>query len=237
MTQTAPKTFGYLLYPGFALLDVCGPLEIFTALSSVVPIEMFLIALDSLEPVSSRVSAESIPGFVGSPMEKVIPMPTLEQRIVPTHTLDTVPDLDVLIIPGGFGGGAAAQNPKVLEFIKNTKARNIITVCNGAPILAATGLLDGHRATTNKWFYEYITQLRPQVNWVPKARWVHDGRYWTSSGVTAGMDVAAAYIREVFGEKVGELCTDIMEYSPELNSDNDPFCDIEKKYVPPQDQQ
>lgn len=232
MTQGPPKTFGYLLYPGFALLDVCGPLEIFNALSAVVSIEMALIAVDSLEPVSTRVSIDSIPGFKGSSMEKSLPLSTLEQKISPTHTLDTVPELDVLVIPGGFGGLAASQNPKVLDFIKNTKARHIITVCNGSPVLAATGLLDGHKATTNKWLYEYLIETRPQVNWVAKARWVHDGRFWTSSGVSAGMDLASAYVREIYGEKVAELCTDMIEYTPELNPDNDPFCGVYKKYSP-----
>ncbi|KAJ2963659.1 hypothetical protein NQZ79_g1353 [Umbelopsis isabellina] len=232
MTQGTPKSFGYLLYPGFALLDVCGPLEIFNALSAIVSIEMSLIALDSMEPVSTLISAESIPGFKGSSMEKMLPMNTLEQKITPTHTLDTVPELDVLIIPGGFGGFAASQNPKVLNFIKNTKARHIMTVCNGSPVLAATGLLDGHKATTNKWLYEYLIESRPQVNWVAKARWVHDGRFWTSSGVSAGMDLASAYIREIYGEKAGELVTDMLEYTPELNPDNDPFCGVYKKYPP-----
>ncbi|KAI9288738.1 class I glutamine amidotransferase-like protein [Umbelopsis sp. AD052] len=193
-TTTPPQSFGVLLFPGFALLDACGPLELLNGLSSVVPITV--------------------------------------QRLCPTHTLDDCPPLDVLIIPGGFGVPNASQDERVLKFIADSKAQTIITICNGAGILASTGLLDGKKATTNKWWFKEVTSARPEVNWVQKARWVHEGRFWTSSGISSGLDVVAAYIRETYGEKIGELIPDILEYTPELNPDNDPFVDTWKKHVP-----
>ncbi|KAI8580013.1 hypothetical protein K450DRAFT_238924 [Umbelopsis ramanniana AG] len=229
-TATPPQSFGVLLFPGFALLDVCGPLEMLNGLSSAVPITISLIALDSLEPVSTMVPVDSSSDETKENVEQQ--QPRTFQRLCPTHTLDTCPPLDVLVIPGGFGVPNAAKDERVLKFVAESKAQTIITICNGAGILATTGLLDGKRATTNKWWFKEVTSVRHQVNWVHKARWVHDGRFWTSSGISSGMDVVAAYIRETYGEKIGELIPDILEYTPELDSDNDPFVDAWKKYVP-----
>lgn len=232
MVQTTTKSFGILLFPGFALLDVCGPLEILNALSSVVPIEVALIALDSLDPVSTTVPVDSIPEPARSSIGTRVP--TLSQKMCPTHTLATAPDLDVLMMPGGFGVPAAAENKQVLDFIRDSGAKHVISICNGANILAMTGLLDGKRATTNKWWYKDIIQCRPEVNWVHKARWVHDDRYWTSSGISAGIDLTAAFVSEIYGPRIGQLVTDILEYSPEQNPDNDAFVETWKKYAPSQ---
>ncbi|KAI9286068.1 class I glutamine amidotransferase-like protein [Umbelopsis sp. AD052] len=229
-TTTHPQSFGVLLFPGFALLDACGPLELLNGLSSVVPMTVSLIAVDSLEPVATMVPIETLSDEFRKRVETQQPLAV--QRLCPTHTLDTCPPLDVLLIPGGFGVPNAASDERVLKFVTESKAQTIITVCNGTGILAATGLLDGKKATTNKWWFKEVTSGRPQVNWVQKARWVHEGRYWTSSGISAGMDVVAAYIRETFGEQIGELIPDILEYTPELNPDNDPFVDSWKKYLP-----
>ncbi|KAH8552018.1 DJ-1/PfpI family protein [Umbelopsis sp. PMI_123] len=232
MSKSLPKSFGVLLFPGFALLDACGPMEMLNGLSSAVPLELSMIAVDSLEPVSTTVPIESIPEEMRASFENYIP--SISQKIVPTHTLETCPPLDVLIIPGGFGVPGATADPRVRKFVAESKAQTIITICNGAAILAATGLLDGRKATTNKWWYKDVTSVRPQVHWVHKARWVHDERFWSSSGISAGLDVIAAFMRETYGPQIGQLVPDILEYTPELNSDNDPFVDTWKKYIPSQ---
>lgn len=229
-STSQPKSFGVLLFPGFALLDACGPLELLNGLSSIIPMTVSLIAVDSLEPVATMIPIEDLSEEFRKRVEEQQPLAV--QKLCPSHTLDTCPPLDVLLIPGGFGVPLAAQNDKILKFITESKAQTIISICNGTGILAATGLLDGKKATTNKWWYKEVTSGRPQVNWVQKARWVHDGRYWTSSGISSGMDLVAAYIRETFGEHTGGLVTDILEYTPELNPDNDPFVDAWKKYIP-----
>jgi transcriptional regulator GlxA family with amidase domain len=189
-----------------------------------------LIALNSLEPVATMVPVESLSDEFKARVEQQN-FRTFK-RLCPTHTIDTCPPLDVLIIPGGFGVPNAAKDERVLKFIAESKTQTIIGICNGAGILASTALLDGKRATTNKWWFKDVTSVRRQVNWMHKARWMHQGRFWTSSGISSGMDLVAAYIREMYGEKIGALITDVLEYTPELNPDNDSLVDAWKKHVP-----
>jgi transcriptional regulator GlxA family with amidase domain len=99
----------------------------------------------------------------------------------------------------------------------------LITVCTGSVVVARAGVLDGRRATTNKLGWGTSVEVRPQVEWVKKARWVVDGNVWTSSGVSAGLDVTFAWVAEVFGEeRAGEVAR-IMEYERKIDADDDPF--------------
>ncbi|KAF5856233.1 hypothetical protein ETB97_007686 [Aspergillus alliaceus] len=150
------------------------------------------------------------------------------QSILPTHTFASAPSLDVLLIPGGLG----TRFPTVaiehaVNFVKSTHAhlKYIITVCTGTSLAARAGILDGKRATTNKMAWAEITALRPQVEWVPHARWVVDGNIWTSSGVSAGIDVTLAWVEEVFGVKVAEEIAQGMEYEWHRDPTHDPFAE------------
>lgn len=116
----------------------------------------------------------------------------------------------------------------MINYVKSTLANHVISICNDAHILAVTGLLDGKRAITNKWMYSETIKYRPEINWVHRASWVHENRFWTSSGISAGIDLAAAFVIEVYSKKIGQLVTDILGYTPELNPDNDPFVDTVK---------
>ena len=88
----------------------------------------------------------------------------------------------------------AQQNPAMVEFLQRVcpPAEQVMTVCSGSGLLARTGLLDGRRATTNKAYFAQCSGEGPNVNWVKEARWVEDGPYATSSGVSAGIDMALA---------------------------------------------
>ena len=87
-----------------------------------------------------------------------------------------------------------------------------MSVCSGSLLLAAAGLLDDRRATTNKMFFAEIAAAVPRVEWVRQARWVEDGRFFTSSGVSAGIDMALAVIAKLFGEKTSEDVALATEY-------------------------
>ena len=105
------------------------------------------------------------------------------------------------------------------------KAKYLFTVCTGSELVAATGLLDGKRATTNKAAFKRVSAASPRVQWQPKARWVVDGNIWTSSGVTAGGDQAVAFLRELAGDEVAQKAANVIEMSARAQGD-DPFAAI-----------
>jgi transcriptional regulator GlxA family with amidase domain len=150
------------------------------------------------------------------------------QSILPTHTFSDAPALDVLVVPGGFG--AFEPSPEVLEYVRTTgqKVAHLITVCNGSALVAKTGILDGKSATTNKAFWLQCAEMGPNVNWVAKARWVHDENTWTSSGVSAGIDVALAWVESEFGEEQATRLADGMEFQKAKSSTDDPFAAMYK---------
>ena len=102
-------------------------------------------------------------------------------------------------------------------------ARFVLTVCTGSGLLAQTGLLDGKRATGNKNSWIWTKAQSDRVDWVYKARWVEDGPFWTSSGVSAGIDMALGWVGTVFGGEVAERIAKTMEYVWERDSTVDHF--------------
>ncbi|KAI3327047.1 class I glutamine amidotransferase-like protein [Xylariaceae sp. AK1471] len=207
--QQPPTKFGVVLFPGFQALDVFGPLDALNNMSRTTPLEFVALAA-TLDPVNTKVEA---PGRIG-------------QSVVPTHTFDNCPeDLEVLLVPGGFGCRDQAIMTPIVEFLKRVypKLRYLLTVCTGSAIVAMSGVLDGRRATSNKRSWEWATSQGPNVQWVRQARWVVDGNIWTSSGVTAGMDLIYAFIADQYGEETAKRLADIAEYVRNTDSSVDPF--------------
>jgi transcriptional regulator GlxA family with amidase domain len=112
--------------------------------------------------------------------------------------------VDTLIIAGGEGTRRAADDPSVVTLVRRAAsgARRVASVCTGAFLLAATGLLDGRRATTHWAFATRLAALRPRVQVDPDPIYVRDGRIWTSAGVTAGIDLALAMVEEDLGREL-----------------------------------
>ncbi|QDS73983.1 hypothetical protein FKW77_008509 [Venturia effusa] len=204
--QNPPKNFGLLIFPGFEALDAFGPMEVLNDLSRSQDISLSVIA-QSLDPVSTQV-----PGI-----HKV------GQQVVPTHTFATAPTLDVLIIPGGFGAMEPAS--ELLDWLREIgpSLPHLITVCNGSTLPARAGLLDGKRATTNKAFWKMCVASSQKTNWIAKARWVRDGDIWTSSGVTAGIDVLCAWLESAYGKQFADEAANSMEFVRAKSSNDDPF--------------
>ena len=98
-----------------------------------------------------------------------------------------------------------------------------LSVCTGSALLAAAGVLDGRQATSNKRAWQWVTSLSAQVNWVKKARWCADGRFYTSSGVSAGTDMALAFIADRHGETAAEEIAQHIEYRWHNDAGDDPF--------------
>jgi putative intracellular protease/amidase len=163
-----PKVYGVLLYDYFTTLDVMGPLSYFNNLPDV---EVFFIHNSvNATPSGNVTSFDDV--YVGQFYKSV-------------YTLDNAPPLDVLVVPGSFTGtGPGIKQGIWAEYIKKVypNVQYIFSVCTGSGFVAASGILDGRRATTNKGAYKFIKTLGPKVRWVPEARWVVDGNIWTSSG-------------------------------------------------------
>ncbi|CAF5028963.1 unnamed protein product, partial [Rotaria socialis] len=101
----------------------------------------------------------------------------------------------------------------------------LLSVCTGSLMVAAAGVLDGRKATSNKFAWSQTT-VHKTVDWIPKARWVVDGNIWSSSGVAAGMDMTYAFIATIFSPDIAKELANKMEYEPHTNSEWDPFYEI-----------
>lgn len=136
-------------------------------------------------------------------------------QIVPNTTIDKVKQLDILIIPGGFKGTIeAAYNEKLQDWIRMIDKNSKYTcgVCTGVWILGSTGLLKDKLAVTN--WYEEDKFLKKYGAKPANKRYINDGKYWTSAGVTAGMDMALAIVNDNWGEKYTQGIMLDMEYDP-----------------------
>jgi transcriptional regulator GlxA family with amidase domain len=103
------------------------------------------------------------------------------------------------------------------------RAEVAMSVCTGSALYAAAGLLDGRRATTNKQFFSMTCASGPKTDWVKEARWVEDGKMVTSSGVSAGTDMALAVIAKLWGASAAQQIADITEYEWQRDAARDPF--------------
>ena len=202
-------TLGAILYDSFELLDFYGPLEMFGNLKP--EIEVITVA------------------------EKVGPVPSFQgPQTMAEFDYQNCPQLDLILLPGGFGTIKELGNQAILSFLKERVPSAIVTmsVCSGSWILAKAGLLDGRRATSNKFYFKMATQQSDQVDWVSEARWVEDGPIFTSSGVSAGIDMALAVIASLYGEKKAMDIANYTEYVWNKNPDEDPFSQFLNKLVP-----
>ncbi|MEX1117348.1 MAG: DJ-1/PfpI family protein [Terrimicrobiaceae bacterium] len=196
----APLQITAVLFPGFELLDVFGPLEMFGLLGDRAKITM--AAVDPA-PVASGAGPQAMPDVVLSEIETT----------------------DILLIPGGPGTRSLVFDQGFLKVLSRSakKATIVASVCTGSALLAKAGLLDGHRATSNKLAYIWATAQSPKVFWQPQARWVVDGNFWTSSGIAAGIDMTLALIANLFDTKTATEIANRAEYFWNQNPDSDPF--------------
>lgn len=194
------RTMAALVFPGFQTLDFFGPIEMLAGFRD--EIELITVAKDA-GPVVSRHG----------------------QRIVVDKLISEKSDYDLLFIPGGDSALIAAKDKELIHWITKVSenAEKVLAVCTGTILLGMTGLLDGKRATTNKLDFTSTVHLAPKVEWVKKARWVEDGKYFTSSGVSAGMDMALAVAANLFGQEKAEEMAEGCEYTWHSDASWDPF--------------
>ncbi len=133
---------------------------------------------------------------------------------VATILFDNFETLDVY-------GGLTARLAGLAE-----NARYVLTVCTGSVLFSKTGLLDQRRATTNKRVFSWAPSEAPRVSWIKKARWVRDGNIYTSSGISAGIDMAFGFISDLFGYDTAKRESMAIEYDWKDDPDWDPFSDL-----------
>ncbi len=204
MIAPGRKIVGVVLYPGFEVLDVFGPVEMWAYAPDfqVVMISQNGGAVKSAQGVSA----------------------------VADYSFANAPQLDIMMVPGGTGTRTELNNQVFLDFIRKQNENTQLTtsVCTGSALLAKAGLLKGHKATSNKNFFSLATQQDPSVDWQGKARWVEDGKFITSSGVSAGTDMALGLVARLYGKERASLLAHSLEYEWNDDPTNDPFAIIYK---------
>jgi len=178
---------GFVLFDGLTQLDLTGPYEVLARMPDT---RVHLVAA-SLAPVRSEW------GMV----------------ILPDVTFDDAPPIDVLCVPGGWSVNARLADDTLLSFLRTRgeRARYVTSVCSGALLLGAAGLLRGHRATTH-WL---SLDLLPLLGAVAVAsRVVHDGNRITAAGVTAGIELGLTLAAVLFGPSVAQRIQLAIEYDP-----------------------
>jgi len=185
--MTTPLHIGFVLFPDVTQLDFTGPLQILSRLPGV---KVHLVA-SSLDRV---------------PTDAVL-------TLNPTVTFNDCPPLDIICIPGGFGTDQAIKDEALLGFVRRegAQARYVTSVCTGAFVLGAAGLLKGKKATTHWAYHKELAR----VGAIPtKGRVVRDGNIFTGGGVTAGIDFALTLAAEVAGEAFAQGIQLGVEYDP-----------------------
>jgi putative intracellular protease/amidase len=199
LEKSEMKNIGILLFENFETLDVFGPVEILGRLKDMYQIEFY--SLDG--------------GIIKS---------TQNVKIV-TQKLTDAQKFDIFLIPGGMGTRLEVNNPEMISKIAaiSNITPHVLTVCTGSALLAKTGLLNGLDATSNKRAFEWVSSQEAKVNWIKKARWAVDGKFYTSSGISAGMDMTLGFVRDMHGLALARKIAYEIEYTWQEDKETDEF--------------
>jgi transcriptional regulator GlxA family with amidase domain len=135
-------------------------------------------------------------------------------RVVPACTASALTDLDILVVPGGLGTRREMTRPAMLDFIRtaSNSADLTLSVCTGALLLGAAGLLEGRSATTHWGAIGELRALDSGAEILPDARIVDNGRLIISAGVSAGIDAALYIVSRLLGRELAEQTASYMQY-------------------------
>jgi len=187
-----PFTTGVLLFDGMEELDFAGPFEVFA-----------MAKQDGDAVVTIAESAEPVKGNLGL-------------RVIPDHTIADAPPLDVLVVPGGMGTRREADNPVLLDWIKQTAAACtwVTSVCTGSMLLEAAGVVDDRHNVTTHWAMVEEFRKKETVNVLEDRRYVRHGNVVTSAGVSAGIDMALWVVGQLYSVDHARAVQRFMEYDP-----------------------
>jgi transcriptional regulator GlxA family with amidase domain len=178
------RRIAFLLFDGFQILDATGPIAAFEIAGRYVK---GAYALEVIAAASGPTTSSSGAAITATAFDAKAPY-------------------DTLVVAGGDGTRTAFEDERLLDFVRAAagRARRVASVCSGAFILAAAGLLDGRRATTHWSRTAQFARLYPKVRLEPDRIYVKDEPVWTSAGITAGVDLALALIAEDLGENIAK---------------------------------
>ncbi len=204
MPQSAqPRNVGILIFPDVEILDFCGPFEVFA--SATLPAQTEVGPETRLFEVFTVAERSEIVACRGGLL------------VQPNHTLDDHPPLDLVVVPGGYGTRREQENPVVLDWIARQRRTGALTtsVCTGAFVLGAAGLLNGLRATTHWTTIDGLRTNLPTTEVLTDARVVDEGEIITSAGVSAGIDMGLRLAELLAGTAAAQAVQLIIEYDPE----------------------
>jgi transcriptional regulator GlxA family with amidase domain len=197
---------GIVLFDDVEVLDYCGPFEVFS-----------VVRLNE-----EKRRAES------SPFEVMLAAETSDlvvtsggMRVLPNFTFADCPPLDILVVPGGWGTRKQLQNEVMLAWLRTraSEVRTVVGVCTGSMLLGFAGLLNGLRATTHWRSLDWMRDSFPAVKVEYDKHFVHDGRVFTSAGISAGIDVSLRVVEHYLGAAIGRATARHMEYPyPEVDT-------------------
>ena len=186
------KTIAFVLYPGLTLFDLAGPLQIFAGASELTPQYRTVVVGESAEPVDTD----------------------LHVKLIPTHTFEEVPHPSVLLVPGDRTATFRAMSNEALRRYVRSAAETAEvagSICTGALILASLGLLEGRQATTHWVYYKILEQFGAKY---VRKRWVEDGKFISSAGVSAGIDMALHLAARLTDEETARRVQRSLGYDP-----------------------
>ena len=188
-----------LLFNDFEPLDVFGPMEVFLHADN---FQVTLFTLDKSPRIESY-----------------------NRLYLDVKHISDINEQGILLIPGGPATRTLVSDDAFLRSLHKLalKASYCLTVCTGSALLAATHFMDGKKATSNKLAFDWVTSINTQVHWIKKARWVVDDHLYSSSGVSAGIDMSLAFLANIIAENVADSVANHIEYNRVKDKDNDPF--------------
>jgi transcriptional regulator GlxA family with amidase domain len=195
-----PLTVGILIFDQVEVLDVAGPFEVFS-----------ITRLNE----ERRQEESSSPFRILLVSEKLCLVLAIGGvRFTPDVTIDNCPELDLLIVPGGWGTRTEVKNVNLLKWIANRASKNMLTasVCTGSSLLGKAGLLDGREATTHWRAFDFLSQSAPNAYIREDVRFTLSDPIFTSAGISAGIDMALLIVSHFFGSKIGQATARQMEY-------------------------
>jgi transcriptional regulator GlxA family with amidase domain len=191
--QDKQKTIAFVLYPGLTVFDLTGPLQVLTVLGTVAPQYRTVIVGERVEPTDTDIRV----------------------KMIPTHAFDEVPHPSVLLVPGGgVPTLRAMRNEPIRNYVRSAAETAEVagSVCTGALILGSVGLLEGRQATTHWAFYKVLEEFGAKYI---RRRWVEDGKFICSAGVSAGIDMALQLAARLTDEQTSREVQYRLGYDPE----------------------